>query len=103
MPLPLGYEDMEPPSGADPDHPPYEGGAAAVRGGVASGAGVEPTGAWFRAMLGCRQPTRKRYAGRDSNPQTARFELASVAELALPARTPPRIRTETLRIKSPQL
>lgn len=28
VPLPLGYEDVEPPSGADPDHPPYEGGAA---------------------------------------------------------------------------
>ena len=27
--LPLGYEDMEPPSGVEPDHPPYEGGAAA--------------------------------------------------------------------------
>ena len=25
---------MEPPPGADPGHPPYEGGAAAVRGGV---------------------------------------------------------------------
>ena len=32
--LPLGYEDVEPPPGADPGHPPYEGGAAAVRGGV---------------------------------------------------------------------
>ncbi len=31
--LPLGYEDMEPPPGADPGHPPYEGEAAAVRGG----------------------------------------------------------------------
>jgi hypothetical protein len=31
--LPLGYEDMEPPPGADPGHPPYESGAAAVRGG----------------------------------------------------------------------
>jgi hypothetical protein len=67
---------VEPPSGADPDHPRYEGGAATVRGGMASGAGVEPTGAWFRAMLGCRQPTRNRYAGRDLNPQTTRFELA---------------------------
>src|SRR6185312_8117474 len=32
--LPLGYEDVEPPPGADPGHPPYEGGAAAVRDGV---------------------------------------------------------------------
>jgi hypothetical protein len=33
----LGYEDVEPPPGADPGHPPYEGGAAAVRGGVSWG------------------------------------------------------------------
>jgi hypothetical protein len=32
--LPLGYEDVEPPPGADPGRPPYEGEAAAVRGGV---------------------------------------------------------------------
>ena len=31
-PTKLGYEDSEPPPGADPGHPPYEGGAAAVRG-----------------------------------------------------------------------
>jgi hypothetical protein len=47
--------------------------------GLASGAGVEPTGAWFRAMLGCRQPTRKRYAGRDLNPHTTAFEASSFA------------------------
>jgi hypothetical protein len=35
--LPPGYEDVEPPPGADPGHPPYEGGAAAVRGGVGWG------------------------------------------------------------------
>jgi len=33
---------LEPPSGADPDHPPYEGGAAAVRGGDAARRGFEP-------------------------------------------------------------
>jgi hypothetical protein len=33
------------------------------------------------------------YAGRDLNPQTARFELASFAGLALPARAPPEART----------
>src|SRR5215471_13991385 len=27
-PLPLGYEDVEPPSGVEPDHPPYGGEAA---------------------------------------------------------------------------
>jgi hypothetical protein len=36
-PAKLGYEDSEPPPGADPGHPPYEGGAAAVRGGVGWG------------------------------------------------------------------
>src|SRR5215469_4191168 len=35
--LPLGHEDSEPPPGADPGHPPYEGGVAAVRGGVSWG------------------------------------------------------------------
>ena len=55
----------------------------AVRGGMASGAGVEPTGAWFRAMLGCRQPTRNRYGRRESNAQAARFELARSAEIAV--------------------
>ena len=31
--LPFGYEGSEPPPGADPGHPLYESGAAAVRGG----------------------------------------------------------------------
>jgi hypothetical protein len=35
--LPLGYEDSEPPPGVDPGHPPYGGGAAAVRGGMSWG------------------------------------------------------------------
>ena len=30
----MGYEDLGPPPGADPGLPPYEGGAAAVRGGI---------------------------------------------------------------------
>ena len=42
VPLPWGCEDVEPPPGADPGHPPYEGGAAAVRGGIAAGQGLEP-------------------------------------------------------------
>ena len=33
---------MEPPPGADPGHPLYESGAAAVRGGVAAHRGFEP-------------------------------------------------------------
>jgi hypothetical protein len=52
----------------------------AVRGGVASGAGLEPA---ERQVSGTcwerRRPTRNRCAGRESNPQTARFELASFA------------------------
>jgi hypothetical protein len=40
--LPLGYEDMEPPPRADLGHPLYESGAAAVRDGRATGAGIEP-------------------------------------------------------------
>ncbi len=42
VPLPLGYEGLEPPLGADPSHLPYEGRAAAVRGGIAGEGGVEP-------------------------------------------------------------
>ena len=40
--LRLGYEDMEPIPGADPGHPPYEGGAAAVRIGEAAPHGFQP-------------------------------------------------------------
>jgi hypothetical protein len=47
--------------GADPGHPPYEGRAVAVRGGEATGAGLEPACPWVRAKAGCRQPTRYRY------------------------------------------
>jgi hypothetical protein len=65
----LEYEHGEPPPGADPGRPLYEGGAAAVRGGIASGAGLEPAGAGFRAPLGTPTP----------HPETvrkARFERA---------------------------
>jgi hypothetical protein len=37
-----GTSAREPPPGADPGHPPYEGGAAAVRGGLAATQGFEP-------------------------------------------------------------
>jgi hypothetical protein len=62
---PLGYEDidrgtqevtpatasttcvpLEPPPGDDPGHPPYEGGAATVRGGVESWCAATPKGMW---------------------------------------------------------
>ena len=51
-----GVANTEPPSGADPDRPPYEGGAAAVRGGEASGGGLEPPRARVRALLGTPTP-----------------------------------------------
>jgi hypothetical protein len=70
--LPLGYEDMEPPPGADPGHPPYEGGAAAVRGGEATGAGIEPAWPRFRALMGCQQPTRYQVGEAGFEPATAR-------------------------------
>jgi hypothetical protein len=38
----LRHERMEPPPGADPGHPLYESGAAAVRGGEAEEPGFEP-------------------------------------------------------------
>ena len=50
--LRLGYEDMEPIPGADPGHPPYESGAAAVRGGEATGTGIEPVCPSFRDLAG---------------------------------------------------
>src|SRR6516164_6078107 len=53
-----GLRGLEPPPGADPGHPPYEGGAATVRGGEATGGGIEPPCPWFRAKEGCQQPTR---------------------------------------------
>ena len=56
VPPPLGYEDVEPPSGADPDHPPYEGEAAAVRGGEAGHPGLEPGSSGFRARRVCQFP-----------------------------------------------
>jgi hypothetical protein len=38
----VGVRAREPPPGADPGRPPYESGAAAVRGGVAASRGFEP-------------------------------------------------------------
>ena len=72
----LEYEHGEPPPGADPGRPLYESGAAAVRGGMASGAGLEPAGRGSGPRWGRLRPTRKRCGRRDSNAQTARSELA---------------------------
>ena len=66
----VSYEGIEPPSGADPDRPPYEGGAAAVRGGQASGAGLEPAEAGVRALLGTPTP-------HPESVRAERFELSS--------------------------
>lgn len=40
--LPFRHKRVEPPPGVEPGHPPYEGGAAAVRGGIAPRQGFEP-------------------------------------------------------------
>jgi hypothetical protein len=78
--LPLGYEDMEPPPGADPGLPPYEGGAAAVRGGEAGHPGLEPGNSGFRARRVCRIPLMAIECGRrESNAQATRFELVRYA------------------------
>jgi hypothetical protein len=80
----------EPPSGADPDRPPYESGAATVRGGIASGAGLEPAKAGVRALLGTPTPHPEPV-------RAERFELSSSrvwADQVFPgsrhARVPPR-------------
>ena len=75
--LPLGDEDLEPPPGADPGRPPYEGGAAAVRGGKAGHPGFEPGNSGSRARRVCHIPPMAIGCGRrESNAQAARSELA---------------------------
>ena len=81
--LPLGYEDMEPPSGADPDLLPYGGRVAAVRGGVAGHPGLEPGSSGFRARRVCRIPLmaiecgRRLVAPTGSDPASAAFQAAA--------------------------
>src|SRR5262249_50304599 len=96
--LPLGYEDMEPPPGADPGHPPYEGGAAAVRGGKAGHPGLEPGNSGFRARRVCQIPPMAIGCGRrESNAQAARFELARYTGFpSLPHGAPRGDRTPTV-------
>src|SRR5262249_54326671 len=48
----------EPPSGADPDLPPYRSGAAAVRGGEVPSAGFEPALARLSSWCLCHWATR---------------------------------------------
>lgn len=94
----------EPPSGADPDRPPYESGAAAVRGGEATGAGIGPACSCFRGRAGCQQPTRYQCGRRDSDPQAARFELARYASsLHFRISAPGELRYPDRRVKSPLL
>jgi hypothetical protein len=65
----------EPPSGADPDRPPYEGGAAAVRGGEGFRGWTRTSEDKGQGLAGDnRRPTRNRYGRRDSNSHTAGFE-----------------------------
>lgn len=51
---PLSYICLEPFPGADPGLLPYEGRAAAVRGGKATGTGIEPVCSRVRAEEGCQ-------------------------------------------------
>ena len=82
----LGYKHMKPPPGADPGHPPYEGGAAAVRGGKAGHPGFEPGNSGSRARRVCHIPPMAIGCGRrESNAQAARFELARYAIPFTPA------------------
>lgn len=95
----------EPPPGVEPGHPPYEGGAAkpcaAARLGN-QGSNLDSLASEASVLPDYTIPHRStsEYAGRDSNPHSARFELASFAGLALPARTPPETRTLCPPIKS---
>src|SRR5215472_11836942 len=52
--LPLPQPPSEPPSGADPDLPPYKGRAAAVRGGAVRSAGLEPATSWLSTKPLCQ-------------------------------------------------
>ena len=61
----------EPPSGADPDRPPYESGAAAVRGGESFRGWTRTSDDKGQGLAGDnRRPTRNRYGRRDSNSHT---------------------------------
>lgn len=55
VPLPfLGYEDVEPSSGADPDRLPYGGKVTAVCDGQAGEPGLEPGTSWARTKRAAR-------------------------------------------------
>ena len=74
----LGYEDVKPLPGADPGHPPYEGGATAVCSGEATGTGIEPVWPRFRALMGCQQPSRYRVRGPGVESATTTFERTAL-------------------------
>ena len=76
---------LEPPSGADPDRPPYEGGAAAVRGGVAARRGFEPRPSAPRTRRPASWTSGHRYGRRESNAHAAGFEPARSASCLTPA------------------
>ena len=78
----LRHERMEPPPGADPGHPPYESGDAAVRGGEAGHPGLEPGNSGVRARRVCQIPLLAIGCGRcDSNAHAASSELARYAKI----------------------
>jgi hypothetical protein len=78
--LPLGYEDVEPIPGVEPGRPPYEGGAASRAHRHGFRGWGRTSGGKGQSLAGIADvPPGNEYAGRDLNPQTARFELASFA------------------------
>jgi hypothetical protein len=98
-----------------PLHPPVTGACSTI---TVTASGPSCWGTWTRTKnlvhqrhlryriapypidLAAVEGTSRKYAGRDSNPHTTRFELASFPGLALPARAPPQDRTGYPSIKS---
>jgi hypothetical protein len=89
--LPVGYEDLEPSSGADPDHLPYEGKVTAVCDGAAAGQrpvvgkqGLEPRlpGPGPGALTLTRRPVQWRW--QESNPLRQRLQGAPATLAVIP-------------------
>jgi hypothetical protein len=77
-------DGMEPSSGADPDHLPYEGKVTAVCDGLAREPGLEPGLSWART---------RRVAGLHHSPSLIAFHHARVVRR-------PRIELGTFRVRA---
>lgn len=101
----VGLRGREPPSGADPDHLPYEGKVTAVCDGAAAGQGLEPRlAASEAAVLPLDDPALSTGGGSRTRTSEAHQDL-SLARLPVTPRprAPPGNRTPYRRIKSPVL